>query len=191
MSTDTDSADSTPQWKMTAENYRKVRDKGGVQMHILRGGCDAERSTRDGGCTFQARYRRFFPPGSGHGKEVVAEERCGMHVPQEWKDVLHGERDADYEVLDMKSECEKGVTRSMKSPETFTARPLGSDEPEAVDVPERMRSESEQRTKCEHRGFLMFVYEDTQNKVYCKTHARDMWLSIMRSNGGDEHSDSK
>lgn len=164
----------------TLQEFKRRENFGAHELHLMRGECNEPMSTRDGDCGFQARYRMVREANEDEEGEFVTKEVCGHHVPDDWKEIANGEQDADFEVLDLKAGCGKGVKKKVYPPKTIEVEPLGEDEVEEVEVPEDMQSPSEKVTDCGRRGFMVFVYEDAANKVFCKQHARQAWVNDLR-----------
>jgi hypothetical protein len=150
-----------------------------TDMHHLDGDCMESLSTRDGDCTFNARYRKVWETDQGM---KMRKDVCGTHVPEEWLEVLAGERDADYTVVDLHAGCGKTVTKEVKSAAEIDAIPLGEQEVEPVEIPEDKRKESHVIEDCGQDSTIAFVGEGGLESAFCERHARDTWLSSFQSN---------
>jgi len=168
----------TDDWRRVIEYHNRVEETAfypprrpltDTTFHVLRGNsCDAELEGRDDTCCFTAATRRYTDGG--------VEEYCLTHTPSAWNDALRSTAHHGDDIIDLRVECEHDVVNTEESGFGESADP---DRPAEVHT-------------CGDQAFLLVTDTDDYSKAFCKTHARDSWLSSLRIETGvpgSEHAD--
>lgn len=147
--------------------------------HILRGACDAPTYEQEDGqeagiCGATAKYRRINDEG--------VEDRCGRHVPGNWKAALSDHDQLDDTLIKLNATCCRTVKNEDRSG-GFDGHYVETSEGRSAaerDITPRVH-------ECGDQAFVMLTDGERYAKAYCKQHARKDWYRFHHIDAGHPH----